>query len=306
MINAAIIINPTAGKGRGLKLIEELKNFKIPSAVNLSIFITEYPLHATEISKNISRNFDRIIIAGGDGTLNEFTNGFDLENEVLLGLLPIGSGNDFSLSLNKEPADIPNYLKYFLTDNPDTLKIDLGALELIDAEGKIHKRWFINSLGIGFDARVAYLNQTNKILSGSMSYYVAIFRAFLRFNSIDFHLNLDGKSFNKTALFCSIGNGESVGAGLYLMPGARISDGLLDLSIVNLKSRLKLIKLLPKAIKNQLRELPELEQMRFHELEIELQTPYYTHVDGEIVSSSCKKVKVKVLDKAIRFMILDI
>ena len=306
MINAAIIINPTAGKGRGLKLIEELKNFKIPSTVNLSIFITDYPLHATEISKNISRSFDRIIIAGGDGTLNEFTNGFDLENEVLLGLLPIGSGNDFSLSLNKEPADIPNYLKYFLTDNPDTLKIDLGALELIDAGGKIHKRRFINSLGIGFDARVAYLNQTNKILSGSMSYYVAIFRAFLRFNSIDFHLNLDGKSFNKTALFCSIGNGESVGAGLYLMPGARISDGLLDLSIVNLKSRLKLIKLLPKAIKNQLRELPELEQMRFHELEIELQTPYYTHVDGEIVSSSCKKVKVKVLDKAIRFMILDI
>ena len=306
MINAAIIINPTAGKGRGLKLIEELKNFKIPSTVNLSIFITDYPLHATEISKNISRSFDRIIIAGGDGTLNEFTNGFDLENEVLLGLLPIGSGNDFSLSLNKEPADIQNYLKYFLSDNPNTLKIDLGALELIDAGGKIHKRRFINSLGIGFDARVAYLNQTNKILSGSMSYYVAIFRAFLRFNSIDFHLNLDGKSFNKTALFCSIGNGESVGAGLYLMPGARISDGLLDLSIVNLKSRLKLIKLLPKAIKNQLRELPELEQMRFHELEIELQTPYYTHVDGEIVSSSCKKVKVKVLDKAIRFMILDI
>ncbi len=306
MINAAIIINPTSGKGRGLKLIEELKNFKIPSTVNLSIFITDYPLHATEISKNISRSFDRIIIAGGDGTLNEFTNGFDLENEVLLGLLPIGSGNDFSLSLNKEPDDIPNYLKYFLTDNPDTLKIDLGALELIDAEGKIHKRRFINSLGIGFDARVAYLNQTNKILSGSMSYYVAIFRAFLRFNSIDFHLNLDGKSFNKTALFCSIGNGESVGAGLYLMPGARISDGLLDLSIVNLKSRLKLIKLLPKAIKNQLKELPELEQMRFNELEIELQTPYYTHVDGEIVSSSCKKVKVKVLDKAIRFMILDI
>ena len=64
MINTAIIINPTAGKGRGLKLIEELKNFKIPSTANLSKFITEYPLHATEISKNISRNFDRIIIAG--------------------------------------------------------------------------------------------------------------------------------------------------------------------------------------------------------------------------------------------------
>jgi len=305
MINVAIIINPKSGKGRGLKFINELKTYKIPSTVKLSIFITEYPLHAINISKNISKVFDRIIIAGGDGTLNEFINGFDLDSNVLLGLLPIGSGNDFSLSLNKSTSDIVNYLNYYLSDDVDSMMIDIGEMKLVEAGGKTHKRRFINSLGIGFDARVAYLNQTNKILSGSMSYYVAIFRAFLSFSSIGFNLKLDGKSFNKTALFCSIGNGESVGAGLYLMPGARINDGLLDLSIVNLKSRLKLIKLLPKAMKNQLKELPELEQMKFQELDIELQTPYYTHVDGEVVSASSKAIKVKVLKESIRFMIMD-
>ena len=63
MINAAIIINPTSGKGRGFKFIEELKTFKIPSTVNLTIFVTEHPLHAIDISKNISKTFDRIIIA---------------------------------------------------------------------------------------------------------------------------------------------------------------------------------------------------------------------------------------------------
>lgn len=305
MINVAIIINPKSGKGRGLKFIKELKNFNIPSTVNLSTFITEYPLHATEISKKITKEFDRIIIAGGDGTLNEFINGFDLNSEAALGLLPIGSGNDFSNSLNREKQNVLNYLEYFLSDNPNTLMIDLGSMKLVESEGKIIERRFINSLGIGFDARVAYLNQTNKILSGSMSYVVAIIRAFLKFNLIDFNLNVDGMSFDKTALFCSIGNGESVGAGLYLMPGAQITDGLLDLSIVNLKSRLRLIKLLPKAMKNQLKGLSLLEQMKFRELDIELQTPYYTHVDGEIVSGSSKRIQVKVLTKAIKFMILD-
>ncbi len=305
MINAAIIINPKSGKGRGLKFIEELKSFNIPSKANLSIFITEYPLHATEISKNISKEFDRIIIAGGDGTLNEFINGFDLDSEAVIGLLPIGSGNDFSISLNKGKGDVQNYLEYLLSDNINTLKIDLGAMKLIESGGKIVERRFINSLGIGFDARVAYLNQTNKILSGSMSYIVAIIRAFLKFNLIDFRLTLDGRSFYKTALFCSIGNGESVGAGLYLMPGARINDGFLDLSVVILKSRLRLIKLLPMAMKNRLKGLSELEQMRFKELEIELQTPYYAHVDGEIVSASSKRIEVMVLAKVVKFIILD-
>ena len=58
-------------------------------------------------------------------------------------------------------------------------------------------------------------------------------------------------------------------------------------------------------MKNQLKELPELEQMKFQELDIELQTPYYTHVDGEVVSASSKVIKVKDLNESIRFMILD-
>ena len=116
-------------------------------------------------------------------------------------------------------------------------------------------------------------------------------------------ININGKYLNKSALFCSIGNGESVGGGLYLMPGAVISDGILDLSIVDLRSRLKLIRLLPKAMNNRLIGVDELEQYRFKELEIELQTPYYAHVDGEIVSSETKKVYVQVLSKVLNFMV---
>lgn len=305
MIKVAIIINPKAGKGSGKNLIEKLKSFKVPNAVNLTIYITDYPRHATSIAENISKEFDRIIIAGGDGTLNEFINGFDIGSNASLGLLPIGSGNDFALSLYKEKVDIDKYFISFLSEKIKILKTDFGAIKLTEVNGNIILRNFINSLGIGFDARVAYLNQTNKIFSGSLSYLISIFRTFVKFNSINFDLKIGDKQLKRNALFCSIGNGESVGAGLYLMPGSEIDDGYLDLSIVDLKSRIKLLKLLPKASKNEIKGIPELEQMRFKKLEIELETPYYSHVDGEIVSSETKKIEVNVLQKVLTFMIME-
>ncbi len=304
MITAAIIINPISGKGSGKKFIEKLKNVKIPDSVNLSIFITEYPCHATSIAQNlINDDFDRVIIAGGDGTLNEFINGYNAISEVLLGLLPIGSGNDFALSLFDDHVNIDEYFSTFLSNDYKIVKTDFGKLKLTEEDGNlIHKR-FINSLGIGFDARVAYLNQNNKILSGSLSYIISILRTFVRFNSINFKITIGDNIINRNALFCSIGNGESVGAGLYLMPGAKINDGYLDLSIVSLNSRIKLLKLLPKAMKNSVKGIPELEQIKFKELEIVLETPYYTHVDGEIVSSKTKRVEVSVLHNYLNFII---
>ena len=241
MINAAIIVNPISGKGRGEKLLHSLRKYVNPPSVNLEIIKTDFPLHATIIAKDLSNKYDRIIIAGGDGTLNEFINGFDLKSNALLGLLPIGSGNDFALSLNKGKYELNLFLEQFFEKDPKILEVDIGSIELYKVNGNIIKKRFINSLGIGFDAKVAYLNQSNKILSGSLSYITAIIRAFLKFNLIDFKININGKYLNKSALFCSIGNGESVGGGLYLMPGAVISDGILDLSIVDLRSRLKLI-----------------------------------------------------------------
>lgn len=304
MIKVAIIINPKSGKGNGKIFIQKLKTFKVPDTVNLTIYITEYPRHATSIAENISKEFDRIIIAGGDGTLNEFVNGFDIGSNVSIGLLPIGSGNDFALSLYKKDSfDLNKYLMSFFSEYPKVIKTDLGNIQLIEADGSLIRKRFINSLGIGFDARVAYLNQTNKIFSGSLSYLISILRTFVKFNSINFDLRIGDKRLKRNALFCSIGNGESVGAGLYLMPGAQVDDGYLDLSIVDLESRIKLLKLLPKATKNEIKGIPELEQMRFKKLEIELETPYYSHVDGEIVSSKTKRINVNVLQQSLSFII---
>ncbi|MEN8191790.1 MAG: YegS/Rv2252/BmrU family lipid kinase [Bacteroidota bacterium] len=302
MSKVALIINPESGKGRGLKFANNLCKFSVPSFVKLDKFITNYPKHAIQIAKDISNKYDRILIAGGDGTLNEFINGFDINSKTPIGLIPIGSGNDFALALDNPIKNITSYLNSHMSTDLYTMDVDIGSIELTEADGNVIDKKFVNSLGIGFDARVAYLNQSNKFLSGSLSYITAIIRAFFDFNLINYSIENEKVKINKKALFCSIGNGETVGGGLYLMPGARIDDEYLDLSVVDLSSRLKLIKLLPKAMKNQLKGIPYLSQSRFKELDIKLQTPYYTHVDGEIVSLQTKRVKVKILTKMIKFI----
>ena len=296
MIRIAIIINPESGKGTGSKLLKALKDIAIPSNINLTKFITEYRTHATEFASKITNYFDRVIIAGGDGTFNEFINGYNLDFRIPIGIMPIGSGNDFAISLFGNQNTFKKNITSFFKEDIEVREVDVGHVLLSEVDGNVIKKRFINSLGIGFDARVAYLNQTNKFLSGSMSYIFAILRAFINMSQIGFKVKIDGKdTFSKNALFCSIGNGECAGGGLYLTSGAQIDDGLLDLSIVQLDSRLKLLNLLPKASNNDLRDVKELEQWKFENLEIELETPYYTHVDGEMLSASSKNVKVSIL-----------
>lgn len=304
MINIAVIVNPASGKGSGSKFLKTLEDTPIPSNIKLTKYITEYRTQATEFASEIANHFDRIIIAGGDGTINEFLNGYNSDLRIPIGLIPIGSGNDFAITFSGDHSSIIKNIDYFLQSDLKYRQVDVGNVVIRESNGKIIEKKFINSLGIGFDARVAYLNQTNKFFSGSMSYIFAILRAFMKMTQIGFEVKIDGKYvFSKNALFCSIGNGECVGGGLYLTSGARIDDGFLDLSIVQLDSRLKLLILLPKASANNLIGVKELKQWKFKNLEIDLETPYYTHVDGEMLSAISKNVKVNVLKNSLKIII---
>ena len=158
MDKVAIVINPVSGKGSGARFYQKIVNAPIVKNANVSFFLTEKPLHATEILKDISTKFDRIIICGGDGTLHEVINGFDIKSNAIFGLIPIGSGNDFSLSFhNKKNAPIL-LLEYYLSQNPSLRPVDFGEIQIIDSHGAEFKRRMINSFGVGFDAKVAFYN----------------------------------------------------------------------------------------------------------------------------------------------------
>ncbi|MBU0473611.1 MAG: diacylglycerol kinase family lipid kinase [Bacteroidetes bacterium] len=296
----AIIINPEAGKGNGRNFFDKIKDL-LEHNSTIEYFLTSKPLHAIEIAKNVS-HYDRIIICGGDGTLNEVINGFDINSKAVLGLIPIGSGNDFSLSFHSEKADNMSLLNYYLSDSPKIREVNFGNVKIVDSNGKeFHKR-LINSFGVGFDAKVAFYNQHNKVFSGTFSYIYSILKSLFEFNKIDFDATYDNKKISGNALFCAVGNGRSIGGGLYLMPNAKIDDNILNLSVVSINSRFKLLTLLPKAMSNSLTTRKELVQYEFTKLNITLNTPFYTHIDGEVITDKAKNIQVDISDKKLYFM----
>jgi YegS/Rv2252/BmrU family lipid kinase len=298
-----LILNPVAGKGRGGKLRSHIEQFIAENSVDCNINPTAERGHATRIAQKEFSDYERIIVSGGDGTLNEVINGIDLDSDLLIGLLPIGSGNDFAKAL-KLPDSLEENLKLAFNENSRTMKADIGQVSVFSNKDELIKSSrFTNSCGIGFDAYVAYLNQTNKVFSGLASYIIAVIKALWEHNSVNIEATFDDRKYTGEKLFICIGNGETAGGGLYLTPGAVLDDGYLNYTIVESISRLKLLRYLPLAVINRLTGIKYVEMNKFKEAHIMLKEPFYVHNDGEIVTDSATIIKIESLNSKLKFIV---
>jgi len=289
----AFIINPVAGKVKKINVSEiiltESKKFDISS----KLFFTEHRGHAIEIAKKLTSNseFDFIIAVGGDGTVNEVVNGFELNSDKIFGLLPYGSGNDVGRYLfnNRDYFQTlfdPN--KHFLTE------FDIGFCEIKNIDETISQRKFINAVGIGFDAYVAYLNQTGKKLTGVISYVAAVFQALKSLTSLDVELYFNSEVKKGNFLLITIGNGKTSGGGFFLNPDAKPTDGILDITTVDSANRLKIIYNLPYALIDKLKKVDLAKFYTTNEVRLLLKNPYYVHLDGEVLSKNAIDLKINL------------
>lgn len=302
MKDILFIVNPASGKGKTSKMLPILENKISEHNKSIEIITTKYPLHAVEISRENSHKFKTIVAVGGDGTLNEVLNGLDLTSDVIFGVLPSGSGNDFANNF-KLSSDFLTNFDLILDSNHNISSIDIGTVGYtIASDSKVKSKRFINSLGIGFDALVAHYNQSNKTMKGMASYIFAIMKALK--NSKTINLTVDNNISKKVykVLFASIGNGKTAGGGLYLTPDAELSDGLLNITFVDAVSKPKLLRSLPYAIVNKIKSLSVVNFDTFLSTEIELEFPYFVHVDGEVVANNVKSLKIDCLKEALKII----
>ena len=293
------IVNPTSGKGRGKKALPIISEYCDSNKINYSVIETQYPLHAKEIVENEKNNFTHIVSVGGDGTLNEIINGIKDWNNIILAVLPVGSGNDFTKNLGMSHDIRENLSLIHSSDKSEIIKVDVGNVLFTNNDNEEYKQHkFINNLGIGFDAYVGYLNQNNKLFSGLFSYIFSVIRALFKYKMIDVELKSESEVIVGERLMLSIGNGVSSGGGFYLNPHAIINDGLLDLSVFDSITRRRLLTALPLALLNKVDKIPEAKQSLTKNVELKLKTPYYAHCDGEIISDKLTFAKITI-DKQI-------
>ena len=218
----AFIVNPAAGTGFSLQVMQKLEETLSAGNIEYRIFRTERPGHATQIAAELASDAEiaAVISVGGDGTAGEVAAGLTGTGKTM-GIIPAGTGNDFIKS-----AGIP-------MDPSEALKLILcGKSRPIDT-GTVNDRFFLNVCGTGFDVTVLdYAESEKEKHRGLTPYFLGLLKAIFHYKSVELTVTADGERQEGKYLICSIANGRFIGGGIPICPAADIRDGLLDLVLI--------------------------------------------------------------------------
>ena len=311
-------INPVAGKGNETDTLKSrINNVMKKRDDTYDIIVSEGPsfllAKAREIAESLDGEEARFFAAGGDGTLNEIVNavyGFD---NIAVGAIPLGTGND---TIRNFP-DCGDFMSIDAQINGEEFKMDLIEYRgKIDGEEKTE--YCINMINIGFDCNVVELTGRLKqkpLISGSFAYLMAVFTKFVKREGTSLIITEDfgdGLFSRETIregemLLCAVCNGSYCGGGIKSAPMAIVDDGLFEINIINKVSRTEFLRLFPSFKKGKHMELPGIdsyvEVRRAKNVSIEPYEHYeiFICVDGEIKTTT--GIKARVLEKAIRFIL---
>ncbi|RCK77284.1 MAG: Transcription regulator [contains diacylglycerol kinase catalytic domain] [Ignavibacteriae bacterium] len=293
------ILNPVAGRGKAYRAIKYIRNLLREKDLNHEFSITNAPGDATKLAYESKNFFDTIVAIGGDGTVNEVMNGL-VNSNTKLGVIPLGSGNDFARSL-KVSNKIDKAIDIIL--NEKIIYCDVGKVKTknINTQDKpISERFFINGIGIGFDATVALESQKIKLIRGIPLYMVAVMKALLKYRTPKFYLKLDNFITKSKYFLIAIGNGQSSGGGFKLTPEAKLNDSKFDVCYVEDIGLLKIFKMLPSSIKGTHKRFKEVHYTKAENIEVTSQNNFVVHVDGEIIGTQVNSIEISLIPKKLK------
>lgn len=279
-----LILNPMADMGRAWKAANDLRPIVAEFPGEISWSGTVYPTHATELARQAAEEGSELVIAlGGDGTAHEVVNGLMQVPESkrpVLGVVPIGSGNDFAHALGV-PRKPDHALVHALNGQPS--KIDVGLL--IDQHSG-RREYFDNTVGAGFDAVVTIRSHKLPIVKGFLMYLTAVIQTIiLNHNPVRVTFRADEKTWEDSVLMTTICNGGREGGGFMISPESKIDDGLLQFLNVKKVSRAMMFRLVPEFMKGTHLRFKQTHLGDFKKLSLAADRPLYIHADGEIFTS---------------------
>ncbi len=281
-----LIVNPEAGSRSTMKALPDIEHLLRDRQANYEFHFTKEPGHASDLVKELGDDFDVIVSVGGDGTINEIINGMPDLNKPL-GILPIGTGNDFARSCSIKIGDLEKAIDILLANN--IKKLDVG---------EVNGRRFINVMGLGFEGRANDIGKMLPFLHGTPKYLIAIGGTYLTYRRMPLRLKFNDMEINEKVFLVSIGNGWNVGGGLQLTPKAKLDDGLFDVCYAQNISRLRILQVFSKLYDGTINEVPEMEMYQTKALSIESDLPIPAHIDGEAFDPVQTKFDIRIIPQA--------
>ena len=219
MPSALMLINPISGT-RDKKGLCDFTASRLKSAgIDVEIAHTQHKGHGAELANRAAQDGrDIVVVAGGDGTVNEVASAL-MHTDTALGIIPCGSGNGLARSLGI-PMDFDGAVDVIARNRP--YAIDCGLAEGLP---------FFCTFGVGFDAVVTEKFSSGK-RRGKMQYVRSALLEYMNFTPDNYALEIDGEIYTENAILIAVCNTSQYGNNAYIAPRASLSDGLLDVTVI--------------------------------------------------------------------------
>jgi diacylglycerol kinase (ATP) len=260
-----IISNKRSGNGKPEKVLREFISYLDAKGIAWRI------VNEQEVGPLV--NIDRLVIIGGDGTINFTLNRF-MPLTLPVAIIPAGTGNDFAAMHLGKVSMIRSF------------EIAIaGCIKSVDA-GLCNGKIFLNGIGIGFDGAIAGKLMHKKWFKGPSAYYAAVLAQILFFKSFRAKVSLSETTIENSFLMLCIANGTSYGGGFKVAPLAKAEDGLLDYMAVAGINPLKRLLNLPKIRVGKHLNLPDVHYQLIEKIHINSRQMLPAHADGEYFESN--------------------
>lgn len=267
-----LLINPNSGKKNSKESVLDALNVFSANNYQMEIYLSQKPMDVTHYIEENGKRFDVVAVFGGDGTLNEATNGLmKLKHKPVISYFPTGTMNDFGTNFG------------LTNDMKQCANIACaGHIESFDV-GKINSRYFNYVAGFGAFCNVSYeTKQELKKQIGNMAYIIKALHEIPNLHPYHVKMNLDGKVFEKDLMFGLIINGNRV-AGFEMVEQAdnTFKDGLFDIILVEHTPNLLELYNYPLGVLHPELNMKYVERYQVKSIIIESQEKLAWTLDGE-------------------------
>jgi diacylglycerol kinase (ATP) len=299
-----VILNPAAGSGNGGRVRPQIQSLLARQGLDFGLVQSDYAGEAVKLAADaVHAGVDVIVAAGGDGTVNEILNGMLAARTPgvplpALGIFSAGRGNDFAGSLGL-PADIDAACQVLAANQRRC--IDIGIVR----GGKYPEgRYFINCVGIGFDAITTLQVVKLPRWGGFFSFIVAILQTAFLYNRAPLAIiRADGQVIEQRSLLISVMNGRRLGGGFIMAPDFQPDDGLFDVCIAQQMSPWRVLGMIPHFMRGDQYKQPGVRLVRTSKITIRAQDgPLPAHMDGEIINTDGQTLEMELLPRQIEIL----
>jgi YegS/Rv2252/BmrU family lipid kinase len=259
-----LFVNSRAGKGKANQKAATIAYFLSQQQIVWLLFETAWPDNLSAITE--------AWIIGGDGTLNYFINRY--QPQIPLSVFPAGTGNDFHWQLYGK-ANTLQQANTMLNSTPQ-------PIDVITCNNK----WYLNSVGLGFDGVVLQSMQDIRNFGGHLGYLWIVLKNIFRFKEITFRITIDNYVIEQKYLLVVVNNAKRTGGGFLVTPKASLTDGLFDVMLCEALPVWKRLRYLPVIEKGKHLKLPFVQYHQTNTIKISCNKSIPGQMDGEFIAGT--------------------